>query len=54
VNDGVFVTEIYKECRDDFEALAKKGIPKIMADYTIFHMLMNDELYFNKDFALYS
>jgi hypothetical protein len=48
------VTDIYRECKDEFEALGRKGIPKVMADYTIFLMLMSDELYFNNDFALYS
>lgn len=50
----MFITEIFKETRDDFENLAKKGIPKVMADYALFKMFLNDELYFNNDFALYS
>jgi hypothetical protein len=36
VNDGIFIVEVYKENKDDFEALARKGIPKIMCDFTMF------------------
>lgn len=53
-NDGFFTCDIYRDTKDEYEALAKKGIPKVAADFAAFDMVMKDELYFNKDFTLYS
>jgi len=52
--NGAFVCEVYREAKEEMEALAKKGVPKIMADYAFFRMLLNDEVYFSSDFSIYS
>lgn len=52
--DGIFLAEILKYEKEQFDALARKGIPNVMGDYTITSMIWNDELYFNKDFSMLS
>ncbi len=52
--EGCFYMDFLRVTKEKHDDLAKKGIPRIIGDMAFFQLVLNDQIYFNSDFALYS
>jgi len=51
---GVYYVDVYKKMDKKFEELVKKGCPKLLADGSMYQLVINDEIYFDKEFVYFS
>mmetsp|Transcript_11735 Transcript_11735/g.8558 ORF Transcript_11735/g.8558 Transcript_11735/m.8558 type:complete len:104 (-) Transcript_11735:218-529(-) len=46
--------DVYKYMNKEFDELAKKGCPKLLADASMFQIILSDQIYFDSEFAYFS
>jgi hypothetical protein len=45
---------LIREQKEKFDAIARKGIPKTLVDVSFFQLVIENQIYFNSDFSLFS
>jgi hypothetical protein len=46
--------DILRVTKGKLDDLAKKGIPKVLVDVSLLQLILDDHIYFDNDFVLYS